>query len=652
MQTLQPNTLLQGGRYKILKVLGQGGFGITYLAMQSGLERKVAIKEFFMKELCDRDESTSRVTLGTSGIRETVNRFREKFLKEARNIARLNHPNIVRIIDVFEENGTAYYVMEYAGKSSLAETIKQKGCLAEPVAKRYILQVAEALRYIHQQKMNHLDVKPANIMINEKDEAVLIDFGLSKQYDASTGKQTSTTPVGISEGYAPMEQYKQGGVGEFSPETDIYALGATYFKLLTGTTPPSASDVNEDGVPVEELKAKGVSQAAIDTICKAMEGRKKDRMHDVSTFISAITYSNAARTSAATHTPNPAPTPSRTIVDDEATVLAAEVQTQKVELNKDPRAEAKLIAKAKREGTFSEGTLQSNEKQFVIWSIIIFLAIVLFVKILYNYNRNSKAGEPVQRTETSSNGAIEKANVENMPINNVTTADKTFTVEGVSFIMKEVVGGTFLMGAPPEDKDAFAYYAKPTHQVTLSDYYIGEAEVTQELWLVVMGKNPSRFKGSNLPVEKVSWNDCQKFICKLNKITGQKFRLPTEAEWEFAARGGNKSKNYIYSGSEGKNLRTVAWYGANSNRSTHAVKTKSPNELGIYDMSGNVCEWCNDWYGDYKSNALTNPVGPSSGSFRVLRGGGWNDHNGLSVSARENWEPDFQNFETGLRLAL
>ena len=186
MNTLSPNTFLQGGRYKILKVLGQGGFGITYLAMQSGLERKVAIKEFFMKELCDRDESTSHVTLGTSGICETVNRFREKFLKEARNIARLNHPNIVRIIDVFEENGTAYYVMEYAGKSSLAETIKQKGCLAEPVAKRYILQVAEALRYIHQQKMNHLDVKPANIMINEKDEAVL--DGVLGAYDTTIAR--------------------------------------------------------------------------------------------------------------------------------------------------------------------------------------------------------------------------------------------------------------------------------------------------------------------------------------------------------------------------------------------------------------------------------------------------------------------------------
>ena len=292
MQALQQGSTLQGGRYRIERVLGQGGFGITYLAVQSGLERKVAIKEFFMKELCNRDGSTSHVTLGTEGSRETVARFREKFLKEARNIARLNHPHIVRIHDIFEENGTAYYVMEYAEGGSLADLVKSKGCLSESEATHYILQVAEALAYIHAENMNHLDVKPANILLNDRNEAILIDFGLSKQYDALTGGQTSTTPVGISEGYAPMEQYKQGGVSEFSPETDIYALGATFFKLLTGKTPPSASDVFEDGVPVDELKTRGVSQPVIDLIVQAMEPKKKNRMKDVRLFLALKQESN------------------------------------------------------------------------------------------------------------------------------------------------------------------------------------------------------------------------------------------------------------------------------------------------------------------------------------------------------------------------
>lgn len=285
---LKSGSLLGEGRYRIVRELGQGGFGITYLAIQKGLDREVAIKEFFMKELCERDVTTSRVSIGTEGGRDTVERFREKFLKEARNIGKLNHPNIVRIMDIFEENGTAYYVMEYAENGSLADKVRKEGYLSEAVATRYIIQVADAIDYIHQHKMNHLDVKPANIILSEKDMPILIDFGLSKQYDNVTGGQTSTTPVGISEGYAPMEQYMQGGVGVFSPETDIYSLGATFYKLLTGNTPPNASIVTNEGLPLDDLKAKGISDKAIAVIVKAMEGRKKDRMKSAKEFIDGL----------------------------------------------------------------------------------------------------------------------------------------------------------------------------------------------------------------------------------------------------------------------------------------------------------------------------------------------------------------------------
>ena len=232
--------------------------------------------------------------------------------------------------------------------------------------------------------------------------------------------------------------------------------------------------------------------------------------------------------------------------------------------------------------------------------------------------------------------------------------DKTFTVKGVTFTMKPVAGGTFTMGATKEQGTSYSN-EYPVHKVTLNDYYIGETEVTQELWPAVMGKNPSYFKVSglsNLPVELVSWNDCQKFIKKLNKITGQNFRLPTEAEWEYAARGGNKSKGYKYSGSN--NLDDVAWYKHNCSNDTHAVKTKQPNELGLYDMSGNVQEWCNDRYGYYNSNAQTNPTGPSKGSNRVNRGGCWCDFDvHCSVSGRYGFDsPDDRYNNLGLRLAL
>ncbi|MDD7095950.1 MAG: formylglycine-generating enzyme family protein [Sodaliphilus sp.] len=226
-----------------------------------------------------------------------------------------------------------------------------------------------------------------------------------------------------------------------------------------------------------------------------------------------------------------------------------------------------------------------------------------------------------------------------------------FTVRGVSFEMVRVEGGTFRMGATSEQGSDVWDNEKPVHSVTLSGYYIGKTEVTQALWKAVMGINPSRFKGDYLPVENVSWDDCQEFIRKLNSMTGQNFRLPTEAEWEFACRGGNNSRGYKYSGSN--NLGSVAWYDGNSGNKTHPVGTKAPNELGIYDMSGNVWEWCADWYGDYSSGAQTNPTGPYGGSNRVYRGGSWNyDVGRCRSSNRDFYYPWIRDIILGLRLAL
>ena len=225
-----------------------------------------------------------------------------------------------------------------------------------------------------------------------------------------------------------------------------------------------------------------------------------------------------------------------------------------------------------------------------------------------------------------------------------------YTVNGVSFKMIEVEGGTFIMGASDGDTNA-QNNERPTHQVTLSGFQIGETEVTQALWTAVMASNPSHFSGyytENNPVEQVSWIDCQEFIAKLNQITGKHFRLPTEAEWEFAARGGNKSMGYKYSGSN--IINEVAWYSSNA---THEVATKAPNELGLYDMSGNVMEWCQDWYDSYSDGAQTNPCGPVSGIYRVARNSGWNSvevYNRVSV----RWWEDMTTTShiLGLRLAL
>ena len=268
---LDKGTVLQDGKFTILKVLGQGGFGITYLAEQSLLQKKFAIKEFFLHDLCARD-ATGVVTTLTQG--DMVGRYRKKFVKEAQILARLNHPGIVRVTDVFEENGTVYYVMEYVEGESLSEMVRRRGALPEPEALRYISKVASALAYIHQSKVNHLDLKPGNIMVRRSDdEPVLIDFGVSKQYDEQKN-QTTTTPPGVSHGYSPIEQYKPGGVSTFSPQADIYSLGATLYKLLTGETPPIADDVLNEGLPTLPSSISPEVYAAIE---KAMQPRRKDR---------------------------------------------------------------------------------------------------------------------------------------------------------------------------------------------------------------------------------------------------------------------------------------------------------------------------------------------------------------------------------------
>ena len=238
------------------------------------------------------------------------------------------------------------------------------------------------------------------------------------------------------------------------------------------------------------------------------------------------------------------------------------------------------------------------------------------------------------------------------------TSDQTFTVNGVSFTMKQVQGGTFKMGAQSanpngQNYDSEAYSNEsPVHSVTLSTFYMGETEVTQELWQAVMGSNPSSFSGTNRPVEQVSWNMIvNQFIPALNALTGRTFRLPTEAEWEYAARGGNQGHGYKYAGSN--TIGNVAWYYDNSGNQTHQVATKSPNELGLYDMSGNVWEWCQDWYGSYGSNTQTDPQGPSSGQRRVLRGGSWNfNASYCRVAGRGHYGPDGRGNGIGFRVVL
>ena len=284
---LQPGTTLCGGKYRIERVLGQGGFGITYLATTEvafsgelgSIKTKinVAIKEFYMREMNQRDTDGSSVVGSNSTL---VTDYRRKFRREAENLGRLNHPNIVKVLEVFDENNTTYYAMEYIDGENLDKYIKSKKHLSEKEAKCVMLDLCDALAYMHHQGMLHLDLKPKNIMRNSEGKYMLIDFGLSKQFNEN-GEPESSTSLGLgTPGYAPLEQSEQNNYkhkGTLPSTIDIYALGATLYKMLTGKTPPTASSVLNDGLPIEELKANNVSSETIALIEKAMSPMRKQR---------------------------------------------------------------------------------------------------------------------------------------------------------------------------------------------------------------------------------------------------------------------------------------------------------------------------------------------------------------------------------------
>ena len=366
---------MRNHKYSIVKVLGQGGFGITYLAKmrtvvsgalgEMDIEVDVAIKEFFIKDRLVRAADTNRVTSPSEGSAELVERYRRKFVKEARNIASMSHPNIVKVTDVFEENDTVYYVMQFLPGGSLSSYVKNHhgGRLEDDEAVNYIMQVGRALQYMHEEKKAcHLDVKPGNILLNKNHEAVLIDFGLSKGYD-DEGQQTSTTPVGISTGYAPLEQYQQS-LQSFSPQTDVYSLGATLFFLLTGTTPPEASVVNEDGLPENNY---GISPALWAVIEKAMEPRRRQRYQSMGSMLADLQKAVAGDDS--------------TIVDEQA--FRQSVLTEETRIVEEPVKREKKVEVAEFGADDDKGGLSAKLRQIVKQPLVFALLGCLLIGSIF-----------------------------------------------------------------------------------------------------------------------------------------------------------------------------------------------------------------------------------------------------------------------------
>ena len=552
---LPKGTLLSNGKYRIEAYLASGGFGNTYVATDLAFDERVAVKELFVKGICGRNASTGEVCVSLSENRISFDAHREKFRKEARRIRKLNSQHVVKVRDLFDDNDTSYYVMDFIDGESLSTRLhRQRRPLTEAEVCSLLPQVLDGLRSLHAEHIWHLDLKPANIMVDRQGKVLLIDLGASKQLQTADGVSVSTSSaMAYTQGYAPPEQMDQH-FERFGPWTDLYALGATLFHLLTLQRPPSASDILDDEDAA--LAMPGVSSRMQQLVRWLMTPGRNGRPQSVE-----------------------------------------EVRGGWDEQTETTEGVAQVLSSARN----NQPIASQNEETFI----------------------------------ASSLPAVKRL------------------IDDMVF----VAGGTFLMGATIEQLGDAAKDETPTHQVTLDSFYICKYQVTQSLWEEVMGHNPSYFKGENLPVENVSWNECQDFILRLNAMSGKNFRLPTEAEWEFAARGGNNSRGYKYAGSN--NLNEVAWYGDNSGKQTHPVGTKSPNELGLYDMSGNVWEWCQDWYGKYNIKVEKNPQGPMISFFRtffssrVLRGGSWDSLAwSCRLSFRNLGSPGHRGSYYGLRLVL
>ena len=620
---LPVGTLLFHGTYRVVRHLASGGFGNTYEAVDTQLGGSVAIKEFFPKQLCGRSSEGGTVTLLSTDCGELFTQLHTKFKKEATRIRRLNHPHIVRVLAYFEEQGTAFYAMDFLRGESLSARMKRTGRpLTEAEVRRYLPQVLSALKEMHAKELWHLDLKPGNIMINERDEAVLIDFGASKQLRTEEGVSVSTSlSCAYTPGYAPLELVDQH-LEKFGPWTDLYSLGATLYNLLTGARPLSPSHLIQGEQLTFPPSVSAVMQQLITWLMQPVMSQRPQSVGEVEAWLAEASGTVIdAPLNNEEHCPQP-----ETMRSESVSTVCVDMPDQ-VTIPKDrgTTLPGGTPVVEKEEANAGKLVPAAPKKSSNKWKWLLTIAVAIAVI----------TGVAVNKCSDDSKQSANKEAILNRLVEN----------------MVRVEGGTFIMGATAEQGSDAIDNEKPTHQVTLSTFYIGKYEVTQAEWQAVMGTNPSDFKGDNLPVECVSWDDCQEFIRKLNELTGKQFRLPTEAEWEYAARGGNKSGGYKYAG--GNDVDNVAWYVDNSGGKTHPVGTKRGNELGLYDMSGNVWEWCQDWFGYYGSASQTNPQGRGSGDDRVLRGGSWDDDaRYCRLSYRNGRDPGQELRYRGLRLAL
>lgn len=572
--------------FELKRLLGVGGMAEVWYA-ENEIGMKAAVK--VISERLSHDDQ-----------------MQERFLNEAKVMVMLDHPNIRKVYGYGNIDGRPAIIMEYLNGSDLKARMKNGQRFTNEELEKWWNQLADALNYTHAQEVVHRDIKPSNIFIDQHGNAKLLDFGIAKVTDTTSGTLTGST-LGTRIYMSPEQVRDPKRVGIAS---DVYSLAVSFVHLLTGTPPYDSTNSSDFDIQLSIVtKPVDLSKVPVAWQCFLEPYLEKDPDN------------RPALCSFAKESLMPRNLSSQSVDNEENRLLMEENRLLREQLER-------MVAEQK-------------------------------VKKDYNSIGIGEVEEETVADNVSKEGGL------------------VFNIKGVSFIMKRVEGGTFWMGAHARyiRKGLFSKEAdrsipnfdseanldeQPVHRVTISSFYMGETEVTQALWKAVMGTEPTYKdgwtneygKGDCFPTYRVSFDDIMNgFLPKLNKMCGKTFRLPTEAEWEYAARGGKDGTGCRFAG--GSNIEKVAWFWDYNTRRTHEVKTKLPNELGLYDMSGNVCEWCLDWYGNYSSSSQTNPKGPLSGSEHVIRGGSWtNIANECRVCYRGKNVPEFRGNYIGFRLVL
>jgi sulfatase modifying factor 1 len=616
--------------YELLQQLGQGGMGVVYKARHIHFNEIVAIKRLW--EQYDFNEIVKNL-----------------FFNEGKILRRLHHNNIVMVTDLFEFEGNHYIVMEYIEGRTLNEIIKREiGPIQQERAIELFKQMLRGMAYVHNQTplIIHRDINPLNILVTPDDTIKITDFGIAKALEAGGNASTvvKRTPVYMS----PEQIFNPKAV---DVRTDIYNLGITFYEMLcagtpftddTTTTPTAVYSAIPDGeIPRPTDFYSGISDALSDFVMKAIHKDRNHRFVNTNEMLGELEKLEKNGEILFQETSKFVPLFVKNPVPKEPKD-SSRVSTKIEEpLSSTEKSEAQLTVPKE---------IEINKSN--IWKWVAGLVIVAGIISELSFAEEEKVSLLL----------LDKVKAES-PGPNLNRITSLTLIQQKEMVFVE--GGSFMMGSNLGKADE-----KPEHLVSLESFFIGKYEVTQELWESVIGNNPSEFKRSNHPVEQVSWFESVDFCNKLSEKEGlQKayiinvsgvtcnfnsngYRLPTEAEWEYAARGGNKSRGYKYSGSNDVDL--VAWYSKNSRSMTNAIGGKQKNELGIYDMSGNVWELCWDWYSDtyYTTQSQTNPKGPAIGYFRVFRGGGGGYFpEGCRVSFRfSGFTPDFGNETLGFRV--